>query len=585
MKFCIKSINYLSILLISLFNFLGLHIAMAGMQNKDMLSELLKKCQESAEKFDYPNELKYSEMLLATAQKENNQNYILNALFFRGASKLFTGKSQEAASDLVECLKLSKQLGNDSMTALTYNVLAIYEGEANNNLYISQNYLLRAKEYADKVNLRYLTNSVINNLSEVAKKQDDPSGIEYAMRQYQQGKDDKDEHMMYLGADNLAYFNYLSGDIENAKKYLNIARHIKNKNGYIYDGTLNYTEILVEAESGNLENAESIANTYLKYCMENAPEKINEAIFLLATVKHMQGQYTNSIELLSKFYPSESLGDNIVFEEKIERLRYKNYNSAGQLGKALSSLAKADSLYMVMTTSEKDHLSNERKLMLDILDHEKQAQIFKLESRQQKFLIYGLAICAILLVIICTGLIAYIRKRNSLYRRMVANQKEIINLKEEIGYKSETISPMIDEPSDNNNSTVTNENKSGIDAKKSESLYKEMCRLMTEERLYADPKFTREDFIERLHTNRTYFSSVINEHTGKNYPQWVNSYRIQEAIKILSDASMADYPIKQLGFELGFISPGTFSKLFQQAVGMTPSNFRKFSLQESRENL
>ena len=57
--------------------------------------------------------------------------------------------------------------------------------------------------------------------------------------------------------------------------------------------------------------------------------------------------------------------------------------------------------------------------------------------------------------------------------------------------------------------------------------------------------------------------------------QFVNTYRINEAIEVLSDASQIERPLKQLWSELGFTSPSTFYKLFQQSVGITPLAFRK----------
>ena len=60
-----------------------------------------------------------------------------------------------------------------------------------------------------------------------------------------------------------------------------------------------------------------------------------------------------------------------------------------------------------------------------------------------------------------------------------------------------------------------------------------------------------------------------------SYLQFVNSYRINEAVRILSDHDKIDYPLKQIWSDLGFNSPTTFYKLFQQAVGITPSVYRK----------
>lgn len=76
-------------------------------------------------------------------------------------------------------------------------------------------------------------------------------------------------------------------------------------------------------------------------------------------------------------------------------------------------------------------------------------------------------------------------------------------------------------------------------------------------------------------SNRTYLSIAINKNAGVSFSQFINSYRIQEAVRVLSDPANADYPLKALASDLGFSSMTTFYKQFQSEVGMTPSAYRK----------
>lgn len=59
--------------------------------------------------------------------------------------------------------------------------------------------------------------------------------------------------------------------------------------------------------------------------------------------------------------------------------------------------------------------------------------------------------------------------------------------------------------------------------------------------------------------------------TFKNY---VNSLRISEAVAILSDPDN-DVPLKAVYAELGFNSTSTFYRVFQNATGVPPSQYRK----------
>ena len=77
-----------------------------------------------------------------------------------------------------------------------------------------------------------------------------------------------------------------------------------------------------------------------------------------------------------------------------------------------------------------------------------------------------------------------------------------------------------------------------------------------------------------LSTNRTYLSEAISRHTGLSFVYYVNSFRLEAAVKILSDPD-DETPIKAMVHELGFRSMSTFYRLFLAAKGVPPSQFRE----------
>ena len=574
----------LRILLIFLASLCIHFLSEGASQKRDILNELYNKCQSAAEKFDYQKEYKYSEELLKLARESKNKEYEAKALLFYGTSKLFTGRSENAHQDLLKGLQLSQELHNDSLTALTYNSLAIFEGMVNSNLNISQNYLLKARDYALKSNYETLISSIYNNLSEIARKQEDPKGVEYALRLYQQGENSNNPRMMFLGADNLAYFHYLSKNFDKAREFIRIAKTIQNNKRYAHNGNLNYTAALIDIETGNLVNAESNAKLFVEDSKNLATEDQAEALILLAKIKNLQGHNEESNQILKEVFKLIESNDLKNIEEKIERLKASNFEALGQNTLAFNALTNADSLANLVNSLEKQHLINERTMMLDIYDHENNAKVMNLQAKHQRYIIWSLSVGAVILVLFLILMIFYIRKRNSLYRHIVSNYKEILNFENEskqsksIVYdQDETISSEIKSEAKNDKAAKSN----FLDTEKSKKIYTRLCELIENERLYADPNFTREELVERLNTNRTYLSQIIKIHTGKNYSQLINSYRIKEAIKILSDPDKKNYPLKKLSQDLGFVSSNTFSKVFQQTVGMSPSNFRKTSYEEA----
>lgn len=109
---------------------------------------------------------------------------------------------------------------------------------------------------------------------------------------------------------------------------------------------------------------------------------------------------------------------------------------------------------------------------------------------------------------------------------------------------------------------------------------------MREEKIYKDNSITKDKIADLLGTNRTYLSRIINEQSKQSFTHYVNSFRIEEAIRLLSNPQN-DTPLKAISADLGFNSISTFYNLFQSVVGMTPSQYRNkvLELQNSNKSL
>ncbi|MDR0873813.1 MAG: helix-turn-helix domain-containing protein [Prevotellaceae bacterium] len=67
-------------------------------------------------------------------------------------------------------------------------------------------------------------------------------------------------------------------------------------------------------------------------------------------------------------------------------------------------------------------------------------------------------------------------------------------------------------------------------------------------------------------------SQVINSVTGKNFNQFVNEYRIKEAIRIMSHEK--DLRLKEIYWQVGFNSYTAFYRTFKQITGLHPTQFK-----------
>ncbi|MEQ9365667.1 MAG: helix-turn-helix transcriptional regulator [Leptospirales bacterium] len=71
---------------------------------------------------------------------------------------------------------------------------------------------------------------------------------------------------------------------------------------------------------------------------------------------------------------------------------------------------------------------------------------------------------------------------------------------------------------------------------------------------------------------------LINAGLGyRNFNDFLNRYRIQEACEILLDSERARLPIVRIADDLGYRSLGSFNKAFRELTGQTPSEYRKNS--------
>lgn len=69
---------------------------------------------------------------------------------------------------------------------------------------------------------------------------------------------------------------------------------------------------------------------------------------------------------------------------------------------------------------------------------------------------------------------------------------------------------------------------------------------------------------------------TINQQLGyRNFTDFINSFRIQESIEILSDPRQNEVTILEIAYKVGFNSIGPFNRAFKNTTASTPTAFRK----------
>ena len=109
-----------------------------------------------------------------------------------------------------------------------------------------------------------------------------------------------------------------------------------------------------------------------------------------------------------------------------------------------------------------------------------------------------------------------------------------------------------------------------------ESLLARLRALMEEERIYRREGFGVAALVAALDVPEYRLRRLINQRLGhRNFPSFVNGYRLAEVTAALADPAQADVPVLTIALDSGFQSIGPFNRAFKAHTGLTPTEYRK----------
>lgn len=104
--------------------------------------------------------------------------------------------------------------------------------------------------------------------------------------------------------------------------------------------------------------------------------------------------------------------------------------------------------------------------------------------------------------------------------------------------------------------------------------HQQLITLMETDQIYLNPALKLDFLANKLSVPERVISSLLNQHIGTNFNDFINEYRVQEAKKKLADASLGKFTIAAIAFDSGFNSLPTFQRCFKQFTGITPSQYQ-----------
>lgn len=115
--------------------------------------------------------------------------------------------------------------------------------------------------------------------------------------------------------------------------------------------------------------------------------------------------------------------------------------------------------------------------------------------------------------------------------------------------------------------TRTNYNKDIVS-----SLERILKEYMSDENLKEKGLPTVKFCSEQLNLSANYLSDLLKKETGKNTQEHIHYFLIEKAKLALLNTNLS---VSEISFNLGFIYPQYFSKIFKKKTGYTPNEFRQ----------
>lgn len=112
-----------------------------------------------------------------------------------------------------------------------------------------------------------------------------------------------------------------------------------------------------------------------------------------------------------------------------------------------------------------------------------------------------------------------------------------------------------------------------IESEEAKAFDEQLQEVMMSKKLHDNPNLKLSDVADELNVPTHYLSQFINDNLGKNFPLFVNEFRIDAAKSAL--ISEDHLTLEAIGYDSGFNSKSTFFTTFKKITGMTPAAYRK----------
>lgn len=526
---------------------------------------LLFLCEYYLQQGDYSKTVTYAEYMKNLPIGKQNATIQFNAYLYLGQAQMMSGREKAARKNLDSALELVFNLKNDSLLCTLYGSLGQYSAHIDTDYYQAIRWIYKGIEIAQQNHYRRQYGLLLSQLANTYYLKRDGGGLKYALECYDLGHQLKDNYLIYLGAIQSAYMYFLNKQHPQAMTYVQEAESLMAQNDF-YDQaqTFNLLGQLLD-ELGNYPQAIKYYQKAMVNKRASHTSSVVNAYLGYARVLMKQKKYPEAVALLKQGIAISQARTNAVHRNELYETLSVCYEHMHQYENALNAYKhfriENDSLF----NANKERDLSEIRYRYDTERQENIIKQNKLEMMQQEQYVQQLSSMLAIIIIVLVLLYYLYRRKNKLYISIVKQNQEAIKRETKLNRRIEELEHQDNNPEKYASSSLT-------DAKSTE-LFRHLERLMREDKIYRDNTINKDKVSELLGTNRTYLSRIINEQTQMSFTHYINHYRIDEAVRLLSNPTN-DTPLKAIAIDLGFNSISTFYNLFQASVGMTPAQYR-----------
>ena len=350
------------------------------------------------------------------------------------------------------------------------------------------------------------------------------------------------------------------GDVEGAQKWLERAeqefpQYEQQGDSLIIEewkGHLALRRARYQQATGRVAEAAATYAAVPRSCIMEPHGYMEAAEYLMDAGRYDEAAYW--YEQMDSSYVATD-GAQMTFENIASRLspRYSAYRKAGRNGDAI---VIADSISAAIDSALVWQKKNDAsELAIIYQTHEKE---LALEESEAKTTVYR--ILAVTTFLVC-GFIVYLFWRAVKYNKVLfeKNRRLVVEKEQREREEQQAVELLKSEPE----GQLT----------PNQQLFRRICDLMdSPERIYTDTDLDRLRLAQLLGTNEHYITDAISAcANGKSVSGFLNDYRLRYASHLLTTTDNSATLIAELS---GF-SRSSFFRIFSDAYGMSPSDYRK----------